>query len=1028
MKDSSLSRRKKTKLKLVCSFNGSFRRRNLYVNLRYSGGETRIVTVDLAVGFSKLRSKISDLLANDSLSFSLLYQLPIGNDDSPLVLIASDDDVRCMIDEYEKLESRGKHTRLWIYACDCSMECDETEKLNCGFGGFCVNKSGSGFLGFCGNKSVKSVSDSVNGYVFERRNSKTHLCGGEINGDEVKNSVMSVNEVHQFTDSFRKMVLKQQLLAKRSDRIRTVEGTEMGFTCENQKYNPPLKHLTSEPTFPLSYETVGMKFSGHPNRENGLDYEIRSTQIQRSENLGINSLPVSRSHPLNPRDGNPRVEMNSFMQCLPDRSGSISSTGATTGPGGNGDKENMMPLSGNSGLAKTRFAALSCSNQRVGSDRAWGSLHSGIRSHRVSAIDMRSQRNCSYHIRNHRNSLIDMGNHRPVRLEGRPWVGKFYPGLRSSSNISKQGQGMRLYYPNLWKPWSWKNDRTPKGLNNQTYSFDRPYGSKGSFTNVGGREVPQLQAQNPKQCHFVYNGGFTGMGDLPNNVTNNPLASTRAMNAQEDLLTCSIGEKHEVPCQAPCKNFHGVRINNKESQFMEPMETIDISGPPNNLGFKDGTQSVCNSKLFDSESSVKPSTKHHNSAHAVQGGLASLVDLSLGNLSLSSSKEVEVSTHSSRASHDVSEALVKPQSKPVDLMDEERLNSGPQVEISNGIASESSFQNAGKLEKVEVQQYRLAGLSIDKEADIEECGQCPEENGTVCGDLASFYTHLASRELQTIKTSDLEYVKELGSGAYGTVFYGKWRGCDVAVKKFKPKCFTKDAPNQDQLVADFWKEAHMLGQLHHPNIVALYGVVTDGPVTSLAAVTEYMVNGSLKQVLRRKDRTIDRRKRLIIAMDAAFGMEYLHEKNIVHFDLKSHNFLVNMRDPQRPVCKIGDLGLSKIKQRTLVSGGVRGTIPWMAPELLNSKKKMVTEKVDVYSFGIVMWELLTGEDPYGNMRSEEIIAGIIKGNLRPEIPSWCDPAWRSLMERCWSSDPESRPAFSEITKELRAMSASMNIK
>ncbi|KAA8549323.1 hypothetical protein F0562_001007 [Nyssa sinensis] len=118
-------------------------------------------------------------------------------------------------------------------------------------------------------------------------------------------------------------------------------------------------------------------------------------------------------------------------------------------------------------------------------------------------------------------------------------------------------------------------------------------------------------------------------------------------------------------------------------------------------------------------------------------------------------------------------------------------------------------------------------------------------------------------------------------------------------------------------VADFWKEARIL-------------------------VTEYMVNGSLKQVLRKKDKPIDRRKR---------------------------------------------------------------TIPWMAPELLNSKN-MVTEKVDVYSFGIVMWELLTGEEPYANLRSEEIIAGIIKGDLQPEIPSWCDPAWRSLMERCWSANPD----------------------
>ncbi|CAL0330366.1 unnamed protein product [Lupinus luteus] len=229
-------------------------------------------------------------------------------------------------------------------------------------------------------------------------------------------------------------------------------------------------------------------------------------------------------------------------------------------------------------------------------------------------------------------------------------------------------------------------------------------------------------------------------------------------------------------------------------------------------------------------------------------------------------------------------------------------------------------------------------------------------------------------------------------------------------------------------IADFWKEALMLSSLHHPNVVSFYGIVRDGPDGSLATVTEFMVNGSLKQFLHKKDRTIDRRKRLIIAMDAAFGMEYLHAKNVVHFDLKCENLLVNMRDPQRPICKIGDLGLSKVKQHTLVSGGVRGTLPWMAPELLSGKSTMVSEKIDVYSFGIVMWEVLTGDEPYADMHSASLIGGIVNNNLRPRTPTWCDPEWKSLMESCWASNPAERPSFSEISKKLRTMAAAMNLK
>ncbi|XP_062202519.1 uncharacterized protein LOC133904894 [Phragmites australis] len=277
--------------------------------------------------------------------------------------------------------------------------------------------------------------------------------------------------------------------------------------------------------------------------------------------------------------------------------------------------------------------------------------------------------------------------------------------------------------------------------------------------------------------------------------------------------------------------------------------------------------------------------------------------------------------------------------------------------------------------------------------------------------------------LQIIRNGDLEELRELGSGTFGTVYYGKWRGTDVAIKRIKKSCFAGKSSEQEKLTKDFWREAHILSKLHHPNVVAFYGVVPDGTGGTLATVTEFMVNGSLRNVLLRKDRMLDLRRKLIIAMDAAFGMEYLHSKSIVHFDLKCDNLLVNLRDPQRPICKVGDFGLSRIKRNTLVSGGVRGTLPWMAPELLNGSSSRVSEKVDVFSFGIVLWEILTGEEPYANMHCGAIIGGIVNNTLRPPIPENCDPEWRKLMERCWSANPDARPSFTEVTDRLRAMSA-----
>lgn len=350
---------------------------------------------------------------------------------------------------------------------------------------------------------------------------------------------------------------------------------------------------------------------------------------------------------------------------------------------------------------------------------------------------------------------------------------------------------------------------------------------------------------------------------------------------------------------------------------------------------------------------------------------------------------------------------------PADISSSSKAIPSMQVEHKDRIESPGAETEAG---------------SVISESEHDNANVDEDRKDAPLNDAATIEMEASIHGLQIIRNADLEDLQELGSGTYGTVYHGKWRGTDVAIKRIKKSCFSGRSSEQEQLTKDFWREAKILSTLHHPNVVAFYGVVPDNPSVPLATVTEYMANGSLRRVLQRKDRSLDQRKKVMIALDAAFGMEYLHLKNIVHFDLKCDNLLVNLGDPHRPVCKVGDFGLSRIKQNTLVSGGVRGTLPWMAPELLNGCSSRVSEKVDIFSFGIAMWELVTGEEPYANMHCGAIIGGIVNNSLRPPIPDRCDPEWRKLMEECWSHDPDSRPSFTEITNQLRTMSQALQPK
>ncbi|KAL9688939.1 hypothetical protein QQ045_033366 [Rhodiola kirilowii] len=208
----------------------------------------------------------------------------------------------------------------------------------------------------------------------------------------------------------------------------------------------------------------------------------------------------------------------------------------------------------------------------------------------------------------------------------------------------------------------------------------------------------------------------------------------------------------------------------------------------------------------------------------------------------------------------------------------------------------------------------------------------------------------------------------------------------------------------------------LMKRLRHPNILLFMGAVTVGH--HLCIVTEYLPRGSLFQLLRKKTVKLDWRRRVSMAMDIAQGMNYLHHSNppIVHRDLKSSNLLVD----KNWNVKVGDFGLSQLKLETyLLTKTGKGTPQWMAPESLRHEPS--DEKSDVYSYGVILWELATGNVPWEDLNPMQVIGVVGFKNQRLQIPNDMNPHWASIIESCWLSDPRSRPTFLELLQMLRAM-------
>jgi len=240
----------------------------------------------------------------------------------------------------------------------------------------------------------------------------------------------------------------------------------------------------------------------------------------------------------------------------------------------------------------------------------------------------------------------------------------------------------------------------------------------------------------------------------------------------------------------------------------------------------------------------------------------------------------------------------------------------------------------------------------------------------------------------------IQELQWLGSGAQGAVFMGKYKGEQVAVKKVKEEYET---------------DIKHLRKLNHPNIVLFKGVCVQSPVFCI--VMEFCPHGTLFNMLR-DGKDVPPKKLVEWTKQIATGMNYLHQHKMIHRDLKSPNILIGNND----IIKISDFGTSKqwSEHSTLMS--FAGTVAWMAPEVIRNEP--CNEKVDIWSFGVCVWELLTGELPYKNVDSSAIIWGVGSNSLQLPLPTTCPDGFKLLIKQCWSSKPRNRPSFRHILMHL----------
>lgn len=257
-----------------------------------------------------------------------------------------------------------------------------------------------------------------------------------------------------------------------------------------------------------------------------------------------------------------------------------------------------------------------------------------------------------------------------------------------------------------------------------------------------------------------------------------------------------------------------------------------------------------------------------------------------------------------------------------------------------------------------------------------------------------------------IDIGQLQIDAKIASGAFSNLYKGSYCGQEVAVK------ILKDVQDDTSQFQEFLQEVSIMRKVRHKNVVQFIGACTRKP--NLCIVFEYMSGGSVYDFMR-KEGPLKLGAVLKVAAEVARGMDYLHQRKIIHRDLKAANLLMD----ETNVVKIADFGVARVIETGGHMTAETGTYRWMAPEVIEHRP--YDEKADVFSFAIVLWELLTCRVPYSDMTPLQAAVGVVQKGLRPGIPQSCPSQLANIMVACWDTSPAARPSFRELAPQLQQL-------